>query len=213
MKKIFFILFCSTFTSFLLPFNAESKSTDPLENRILSSDKRYVTFRYVLDLMTERKVKTIVETGTARYGGTNCAGDGCSTLIWGTWAKQTGACVYSVDVDPQAIKESRNACGPNKKNIKFVCSDSVAFLEQFNKPIDFLYLDSYDFEISNPEASQQHHLKEIAAAFPLLHENSIVMIDDCDLPYGGKGKLAIQYLLDRGWMIALSAYQVILVSK
>jgi hypothetical protein len=35
------------------------------------------------------------------------------------------------------------------------------------------------------------------------------MIDDCDLSFGGKGKLVIQYLLDRGWKIALSGFDIL----
>lgn len=50
------------------------------------------------------------------------------------------------------------------------------------------YLDSFDFDISNPLPSQKHHLKEIEAAYDKLTDNSVVMIDDCDLPGGGKGK-------------------------
>jgi hypothetical protein len=78
-------------------------------------------------------------------------------------------------------------------------------------PIDFLYLDSYDYEWNNPSPSQEHHLREIQAAFPRLHENSVVMIDDCALPQGGKGKLAIEYLKERGWKILLEQYQTILI--
>lgn len=60
---------------------------DSLTNRIHVLDKRYSTFRLALDLMAQRHVKTIVETGTARGGDTNCVGDGCSTPIWAQWAK------------------------------------------------------------------------------------------------------------------------------
>lgn len=56
-----------------------------------------------------------------------------------------------------------------------------------------------------------HHCREIIAAYPWLTPHSVVMIDDCDLPYGGKGKLAIEYLTNRGWVIFRSGYQVILI--
>ncbi len=189
----------------------EEPSNSPLRNRIAPCDKRFATFKYVLNLMSKREVKTIVETGTARNGECNCAGDGCSTPIWGTWAQQHGAFVYSVDIDPQAIQSSASACNAYHDCMSFVTSDSVEFLANFNKPIDFLYLDSYDFDFSNPAPSQEHHLKEIIAVYPCLHAKSIIMIDDCDLPFGGKGKLVIQYLLDKGWKIVLSGYQVILI--
>ncbi|MFS8563823.1 MAG: class I SAM-dependent methyltransferase [Rhabdochlamydiaceae bacterium] len=188
----------------------ENASLNSLRDRIPPQDKRFVTFQYTLHLMSARKVRTIVETGTARDGECNCAGDGCSTPIWGQWAKQNGAYVYSVDIDPEAVRCSSAACTPYLDHMTFVASDSVTFLENFNKPIDFLYLDSYDFDLDDPLPSQEHHLKEIIAAYPWLHAKSIIMIDDCALPFGGKGRLVIEYLLDRGWKIALSYYQIIL---
>ncbi len=184
-----------------------------LQNRIYPDDKRFVTMNYVLQLMNQRKVRTIVETGTARNGECNCRGDGCSSPIWGQWANRNKALVYSVDIDPQAINCSSAACTSYSKRMKFAMSDSVEFLENFNKPIDFLYLDSYDFDSANPTPSQEHHLKEIIAAYPHLHKKSIIMIDDCDLPHGGKGMLAIQYLLDKGWKIGLSGYQVVMICE
>jgi hypothetical protein len=189
----------------------QSFSNNALKTRISFDDKRFITLNYVLRLMHERDVKTIVETGTARNGECNCQGDGCSTPIWGTWAQEHDAYVYSVDIDPDAIQCSATACSAYQNCISFIVSDSVEFLASFKEPIDFLYLDSYDFDYSNPGPSQEHHLKEIVAAYPRLHKKSIIMIDDCDLPFGGKGKLAIQYLLDKGWKVALSAYQVVLV--
>ena len=79
--------------------------------------------------------------------------------------------------------------------------------------IDFLYLDSFDFELHNPSPSQEHHLKEIIAVAPRLRKSTIIMVDDCDLPYGGKGKLVIKWLKERGWVEHKSGYQVILVHK
>ena len=102
-------------------------------------------------------------------------------------------------------------CKQVDSNLHFVCSDSVSFLQNFGKTIDFLYLDSYDFDVDNPFPSQHHHLLEISAAYPFLNENSIVLIDDCDLPHGGKGKLAIQFLMQRGWQVLMSGYQVLLI--
>lgn len=188
-------------------------SEEILLNRIFPTDKRYSTFRYALNEMTVRKLKYIVETGTARNGGMNCSGDGCSTLIWSDWAKRFGGYVYSVDIDPEALRQSKQACGCYFSNVEFICSDSVDYLRCFGKKIDFLYLDSYDYDIGNPGPSQQHHLNEIIAAYPVLHENSIVMIDDCGLPEAGKGKLVIAFLLERGWKIAMSGYQVVMVYK
>ncbi len=184
---------------------------DYLADRIHCDDKRYATFQECFKLMEARNVKVIVETGTSRYGLKNCAGDGCSTVLFADWARDHNATLVSVDIDPEAIAESSEAVNSINNNVQFVTQDSISFLSNFGQPIDFLYLDSYDFDFKNPRPSQVHHLKEIKAVMPFLHENTIIMIDDCDLPHGGKGKLVIHFLLAHGWQIAMSGYQTILV--
>lgn len=184
-----------------------------LENRITEENSRHSTFLKAMELMTERGVKTVVETGTSRYGAANCLWDGCSTLIFSDWAKENNAIIYSVDIDQNAILAAEAALEPPTDHVVFVHSDSVEFLRNFNQTIDFLYLDSYDFELDNPGPSQQHHLNEIIAALPFLAEESIILIDDCDLPHGGKGKLAIEYLEAHGWKKIMEGYQVLLIHQ
>lgn len=181
-----------------------------LENRLPKNDKRFASFVFALDLLQKRNATILVETGTARFGTQNFGGDGGSTVLFADWASKNGAFLYSVDIDPQSVKNAKNATIAYKKYRKVVCSDSIAFLKNFNQPIDFLYLDSYDFELNNPNPSQQHHLREIEAAYPFLHADSIIMLDDCDLPHGGKCPLVIDYLRKRGWKVIFKGYQVIL---
>lgn len=182
-----------------------------LAKRIFPEDHRFTTFLLALNLMTERGAKTLVETGTARLGCSNCKWDGCSTLIFAHFAKDNGADFYSVDISQEAIAASKEAVESVNPDVHFTLSDSIAFLKNFDRPIDFLYLDSYEFDPAHPLPCQLHHLYEIQAAYPFLHENSFVLIDDCDLPHGGKGKLAIEWLLEQGWRIEMSGYQVLLV--
>lgn len=182
-----------------------------LEGRIPPENHRFPTFSIALELIEERNLQTIVETGTSRYGDENCLWDGCSTLIFADCAKHIGGIVYSVDIDGNALEKCRCALDEEREFVSLVKADSVEFLRGFNQPIDFLYLDSYDFEILNPRPSQEHHLKEVMAAEPWLTENAVIMIDDCALPHGGKGKLVIQYLQKQGWKILENNYQVILV--
>ncbi len=127
-------------------------------------------------------------------------------------ARDHGAEVFSVDISAVNLacaKEAVEAYVP-EGNVHYICEDSVAYLTAFGQGIDFLYLDSYDYELDNPAPSQKHHLKEIEAAYPFLKDRAIVMIDDCDLPGGGKGGLVIDFLLERGWVVLQSGYQVIL---
>lgn len=192
---------------------AETSPSCYVENRVTDETRRYDTFVKAIKLLRNRKAKVIVETGTSRNGDRNCNGDGCSTLIFASWAKDHDVAFYTVDIDKDALLNAENALGEDATVVNFIHSDSIAFLRDFNQTIDFLYLDSYDFDCEAPEASQEHHLREIEAAYPWLSNKSVVMIDDCDLPHSGKGKLVIEFLLERDWQIIMSDYQVILTRK
>ncbi len=191
--------------------NTRGFSKNYLETRIPSTDKRYETFNRCFKLMEERNAKILVETGRARNGCQNCAGDGCSTVVFAGWAKDHAASLFSIDIDPVAVAESKKVVELINPSVQFFVQDSIAFLRGFNQKIDFLYLDSYDFDFDDPLPSQLHHLNEIMAVYPHLKKETIVMIDDCDLPHGGKGKLAIEFLQNLGWKVLLSRYQTILV--
>lgn len=199
-----------------LIFSSFPAYTNPVKNKYLSqrispSDKRYDTFVESLRLMEERGAQILVETGTSRGGIRNFAGDGGSTVIFSHYAFDHNALLFSVDIDKQNLKNARLAIPYNDNVVRFIHSDSIEFLKNFGQPIDFLYLDSFDYDVKNPSLSQRHHLNEIIAAYDWLHSKTIIMIDDCDLPQGGKGKLAINFLLKRGWKIIKDSYQVILV--
>lgn len=186
-----------------------------LKNKLSSNDKRYATFHRTLELLSERNAKVLIETGTSRCGASNYQGDGGSTILFSQWAQVYGAEFFSVDIEQAYLNNARSAVYKELSsfypNLHFVCSDSVTFLQNFGKTIDFLYLDSYDFEENNPFPSQHHHLLEVCAAYPFLTEDSVILIDDCALPHGGKGKLAIDFLLERGWKILENGYQVLLI--
>ena len=81
-----------------------------------------------------------------------------------------------------------------------------------NELVKIRYISDYDRkDAAVIKASQEHHLAEIKAAEAKLHDKSIVLIDDCKLSGGGKGRLAIDYLCSRGWKILVNSYQVILI--
>ncbi len=184
-----------------------------LNDRIQTSDKRYASFLLALQLLEKCSGKTIVETGTARYGNQQFVGDGGSTIIFGNWAAQHHAMLYSVDHAPSSIENAKNVTKDYAEHIQFCCYDSVQFLKEYSQLIDFLYLDSYEYDVNHPTLSQTHHLNELIAAYPCLHEKSIVMIDDCDLSGGGQGKLVIEFLTDCGWRVAYNGCQTILTQN
>ncbi len=184
-----------------------------LEGRISKGNRRYGGFSEAFRLMSERGAKVLVETGTARGGDLKFEEDGGSTILFADWASQNGAILYSVDNSKSHLREAKKAVNLYLDNIQCVHEDAALFLKDFPLIIDFLYLDSGDFDPSFPEISQRYHLAELMAAMPHFSLNTIVMIDDCGLPHGGKGKLVIEYLISHGWRIAMHGYQVILVTR
>lgn len=180
--------------------------------------RRKVTFAKTLSLLSERDAKTIVETGTSRKGLTNTRGDGAGTFVFGKWAKENNAKLFSVDINSDAVKE----CKVEVKNqelqdtITVVLDDSINYLDTFKERVDFLYLDSYDYcrvDTTIQKKSQEHHLKEFKMIEEQLHKDSIVLIDDCGLPGGGKGKTVVPYMEDKGWKVLIDAYQILLVHR
>jgi predicted O-methyltransferase YrrM len=210
MNKIF--IFLSYLGFVVVPVIGQTPAAY-LSNRILKNNGRYETFHELLRLMNERNCKVVVEAGTARCGDTNFAGDGGSTIIFGHWADDHGVPFYSVDNCERHIEIARAVVEPYYCTTRFILSDSVVFLASFDSEIDCLYLDSFDYHEDDPLPPQLHCLKEIQAAYDKLTDRAIVAIDDCNVPGGGKGKLAIQWLLDRGWRLQRNRHQVILVRK
>ena len=105
------------------------------------------------------------------------------------------------------------------KHINYHVSSSENFLNNFNKKIDLLYLDTGD--MTPIEFTAQLHLREakIIVERNLLSDNGIILIDDIrsPLPYIngenidlGKGYLSIPYFLENGFEIIMDEYQTIL---
>ena len=93
----------------------------------------------------------------------------------------------------------------NRDFVNFVLDDSLKFLLNYNKKIDFLYLDSLDGQFA--EASN-HQLKEISIAQKKLHENSLVLLDD----KGSKTNLSIDYMLKNNFKIINETKEQVLLS-
>ncbi len=205
MKQTLFL----TFYALLLPLSLIA--SDPLESRIDRQDKRYNTFAMTMKMLTNRKAKVLVETGTARFGDQNFAGDGGSTILFADWAFQNNALLYSVDIDENCLEVASKATRAYEANVIFTHSDSIEFLENFPEMIDFLYLDSMDFNKKKPKRSQKHHLREIESVYDKLSPQCIVLIDDCNYSQDGKGKYVIRFLKKKGWRVVANSYQVIMV--
>lgn len=179
--------------------------------------KRRDTFKKTLELLDKTQAKIIVETGTSREGLRGAKSNGGATIVFGKWAKLNNAVLHSVDISEKSINVAQKEVDNQELSeaVTIHLSDSIEFLTNFNKPVDFLYLDSYDYS-SDPEVqvkSQIHHLNEFKAIEEFLHEKSIVLIDDCDLPNGGKGKIVVEYMCQKDWKVLMNEYQILLIRK
>ena len=172
-------------------------------------EHRLDTTREVIDLSNTLKPKVIVETGTQHNDLLHA--HGMSTSILGALARKHDGMVYTVDLDPESINVCKNLTTEYSSNIEYICSDSVKFLSQFDKQIDILYLDSYDFVDGYEEESRLHQLEEIKVAMSLLRKGSIILLDDCnvqmwfnrkldDKDIQGKSYYTHEYLINNGAM-------------
>lgn len=179
--------------------------------------KRRDTFRRCLDLLNRTNARIIVETGTYREGLQGAKSNGAATIVFGKWARLNKAFVHSVDISAQSVAAAQKEVVAQElvEFVKIHLSDSIQFLESFTEKVDFLYLDSYDYssDVEIQLKSQTHHLEEFKAIEHQLHDKSIVLIGDCDLPNGGKGKLVVEYMLKNGWKILMEHYQILLVRQ
>ncbi len=151
-----------------------SHPSNPIRNR---ADSFYLIFKELEKIKENNFI--IVETGCMRSDhGDLCFGDdGASTFIFDEFINNSSGELYSVDINENNTKYARNKVS---EKTKISTNDSVKFLWDFNKEIDFLYLDSYDIEKENPHPSQLHHLKELCAIIKNLKKGSIICVDDYD---------------------------------
>jgi hypothetical protein len=183
---------------------------------------RSVTFREAIELLCERtsgENRTIVETGCVRERNDYSAG--YSTVIFAGLVERFGGHVHTVDLSARNMALCRRVTRRWSQLISYNVGDSAQYLRAWpaatqGQPIDLLYLDSWDYPLAagsdgdgSRAASQVHCLAELEAALPSLHEASLVLIDDGDLPGGGKPLLAKRRLAELGWTRVIDAYQTL----
>ena len=172
---------------------------------------RFNSFEFALIEAQKRNHKTLVETGVARgkkkfffFSKINWK-DGMSTLIFSDYARHVNGNLTSCDISKKNIENAKKFTKPNKEFINFVTEDSLNFLTNFNKEIDFLYLDSLDGQF---EGASKHQLEEIKIAKNYLHDQSLVLLDD----KGDKTKFSIDYMLENNFKILNETREQVLLS-
>lgn len=183
------------------------------------ANARYWTFQMALNLLSQQTDNpVIIETGCQRQQ--DDIGAGMSTSIFGEYCKEYGGKVISVDMIEHHLNVCRACCSAYTKQIEYVLSDSLTFLQSYKGRVDLLYLDSVDYPIGDQAgdealqtASQTHSLAEFCAAENKLHSKTILLIDDNQLPGGGKPKLLKEYLETRGWVCLFDFQQSLWMPK
>lgn len=174
------------------------------------STLRHWTFRIALNLLYQQPNHNIVETGTIRQ--LNDFGAGYSTFIFGTFIERYGGHITTIDISEQNMKVCMDVTKDFKDKVTYHIADSLFALTLLKEPIDLLYLDSLDTPMGdNEDASlaQKHCLKEFKIVEHLLHDKSIVLIDDNNFANGGKSRFIKKYLAEKGWRVLLNAQQSI----
>lgn len=161
-----------------------------------------------LDLAHRAGLRSLVETGCMRSYPT-C--DGASTRVLAEYCHRAGTQLVSLELNPDHIQVARSAL-VHPESVEFRAGDSVAALSRLQTPVEFLYLDSYDFQPSDPMPSAMHQLAEVGAALGHLAERAIILLDDWHGGSAGKGSLAVPFLLSRGWRQIIDGYQAGLVN-
>lgn len=111
------------------------------------ANNRFSTFQLSLNLLEKRfECPTIIETGCQRQK--EDLGAGMSTSIFAEYIHRNNGNLIVVDLIQRHL-DVATKCVESWPNvdIQFVCSDSVAFLKEYQGKCDLLYLDSYDYPI------------------------------------------------------------------
>lgn len=176
----------------------------------LAGSQRNHTFRLAADFALAHRMVRFIETGC--YRGIDA--DGQSTAILALLAKQTNGWAASYDIDAGHVELAKRKLEGHSLNwVEFNIGDSVIQLSKRGAPIDFAYLDSFDFWADNPGPSQRHQLAEVGAILGKMNKPGLILLDDAGIAHGGKTGLSAPFLEERGWKLLASQYQRIYVQE
>lgn len=174
--------------------------------------KRAESFALLFEHLKAFKNPLIIETGCLRVPN-NWEGDGQSTFQYDWFARDYNGQVITIDINQDSIDSARKACSGVTNTI---LNDSVETLNMLSKnlcrPASLIYLDSFDLDLSNPMPSAIHHVMELMAAQGLIGLDTLICVDDFDVPplgAGGKGLIVDQFMHSIRAEVIYSGYQKI----
>lgn len=181
----------------------------PAGNPLSIHTDRNRSFDILLKEMSKRFTNpTVVETGTIR-SEEDWGGAGFFTYLMGTYLHRRGGKLHSVDITPSNCEFANKWTRVFGETVELHQQDSIGYLRDFPGRIDVLYLDSLD---TTEPGHADHCQREVEAALPKLHQNSLIIIDDTPWrqeAWVGKGARAAPWLLEHGWKLFYAGYQVV----
>jgi hypothetical protein len=189
------------------------------------SNYRFHSFNIALNILVQKySCPVIIETGCQRIE--EDLGGGMSTSIFGEYCARYGGKLYTVDLYQDHLDVCKDCTKPYAHNIEYILSDSVTWLKKSQGiQADLIYLDSLDYAVSldgtrstdtaGEIASQKHCLDEFLAAerSGKLKPTTMILIDDNQLPGGGKPKMLKKHLKNKGWTCLIDFQQSLWVRE
>jgi hypothetical protein len=195
------------------------KFYDEVRNRL---GHRMQGFDLIFDYLKQIQNPLIVETGCAREED-NYGGDGQSSLLFDKYINEYGGEFFTVDISEQSVDYCTSKMTSSNSHV--ILNDSIAYLKQLNtqlqdqnRKIDFLYLDSFDAPKDKPEvvfASAVHHLYEYTTILPSLRSGTLIGVDDNWFEWrngvqvmAGKGQFVCDYMNKTNNPLIYNGYQL-----
>ncbi|MEO0487292.1 MAG: hypothetical protein AAF092_15410 [Pseudomonadota bacterium] len=176
------------------------------------------------------KGKTCIEIGSTRE---DVPGQG-STARLAKLCKREGIQFISVDMDPEQVERASQTIAKHSPDFKAHQAKGEEFLEAFEGPYHFLYLDAFDIDhaehserrrsrykeilgtdIGN-EACYEMHLRCAQAATKSMPAGGVVSFDDtwrADGRWQGKGYTALPFFEQNGFSITRETGNTVLLVR
>jgi len=180
---------------------------------LIGQAERFEPLLKCVKILKGIKNPVVVEIGAIRSDEERYRdGDGWATLAVAWAIDGKGGQLHTVDIDPKAIESSKRVLGTYAAGVQFHRADGVEFLRTFDRPIDLLYLDAWDFDGPGNAESEEKHLQCVQG---VRHLPRYILIDDVlsTLDYSGKGRLAIPWLLSGSYQMAYCDHRQALLQR
>lgn len=136
-------------------------------------------------------------------------GSGLFSLLMAEEFSDTNCIIHTIDIIEDNLNICKTYTASHKKRFNYHSCGSSNFLKSYNGSIDLLYMDhSTDLK----DSTQPLHLNDarIIVERNLIPKGGLILIDDYFIPEWKRCQLSLPYLLNNGFEILKSEYQILL---